>query len=284
MAILFDRGVEVTIARPQEGEFFKTEPNALIIRGFKVKFEVKRDLTNKANSCRIEISNLGEPLRAELQQKPLNIRLDAGYDDELERLFIGDLRWARSKKVPTGWLTTLQMGDGDRSLNHARTIRSYRSGIKAKTVLADLTKSMGLRIPTSVADAKELTGQFVGGLSFSGPSSKEITRLLTPKGMGWSVQDGTLQILREGESNGTQAIIISQATGMEGSPEFGPPTDKGKPPILKVRSRLKPGVSPGGVIQVESKFITGLFRVNRVVHSGDTHGTSFNSDIEARPL
>ncbi len=284
MTRLFKRGVALTLARPQAGKFFENEPNAITIRDLRVQFSIVKDLDSEPNTCDVMVTNLAERTRAEVARLPLHVRLDAGYDGELARIFTGDVIWGQSKLNGVDWETKLQLGDGSRAHGGARLNRSFKAGTSAKTVLGDLAKAHGLKLPTSIADAKELSAQFASGVTVSGPTHTELTKVLAPRGYGWSVQDGRLQILSGTGTRPDEAIVINQDAGMIGSPEFGPPGDEGKPPTMTVSVLLYPRITPGGKIKVESRSVNGLFRVERVTHVGDTHGQSWQSNIEAIPL
>jgi hypothetical protein len=57
----------------------------------------------------------------------------------------------------------------------------------------------------------------------------------------------------------------------------------GEDGYLKVKSVLQPGLRPGRGLQLQSAAYSGLFRIEKVKHEGDTHGQTWTSDIEARP-
>lgn len=277
---IFKRNVAITIAKPLG--FFVTSPNAVVVRDLRVVFQIQKSLSKDPNTCEISIFNLAERTRGEVQAKPLHVRVDAGYDGNLERLFTGDLRFAQSKRQPVDWETVLQVADGDRAIRHARVNKSYKAGVNVKQALSDIAKSMGLKMPHSVDDAKELATSFVSGLALQGPSQAEMERLLKPRGYSHSIQDGQLQILKSTTAQTGIATIIAQDTGMVGSPEFGTPDKKSGKPTLTVKTLLKPSVSPGGLIKVESDAVSGVFRVERVTHSGDTHGQDWYTTIESK--
>lgn len=289
---LFNRGVSVTLSRPLDFKVLGGEVKLVTtITGLRVTFNIEKTLSEEPNTCELQIFNLAETTRGELDKKPMNVRIDAGYDGVLERLFQGDLRWGASKHVGVDWESKIQLGDGDRSYRYARVNRSFKAGVNIKTALGEVVKSMGLKMPKSAAEATDLIKQFASGTVVHGPSQVEMTRLLEPYGMSWSIQDGGLQILKGSDPKSQDALLVSQDTGMIGTPEFGPPMSKsGKDekklgsskPILTVLSLLYPGVTPGGLIQMDARKIKGLFRVDRVVHSGDTHGPDWQTKIEAR--
>jgi len=284
MARLFRRAVEVLITRIDESSFFKVGPNAAKITGLRVAFNVEKQLSKDPNTCNIEISNLSEDTRAALQQKPLKLFLSAGYEDELKQIFAGDIRWTESMRVQTGWTTKIQVGDGERAMKNARTNRSYIGGVKYGDVIKQLTDDMGLSIPTNLSEAKEFTDRLVNGDVMQGPSSESLERMLESKGFRFSIQDETLQVLKNGEARRNIALVVNKDNGMIGTPGFGSPSQKGKPAMLKIDNLLYPEVNPGIKLQVESLTANGLFRAERVQHVGDTHGSDWTTAVEATPL
>lgn len=283
---LFDRAVAVTLSRPLERQFFGANTLVTKVTDLRVTFQIEKTLSEDPNTCEVVIYNLNEQTRGELEKKPLHVRLDAGYDGALERLFVGDARFGQSRHIGVNWESKLQLGDGDRAFRHARVNRSFKAGVDVKTALAEVTKSMGLKVPTSVAGAKELVTQFASGVVLQGPSERELSRLLKPRGFSWSIQDGSLQVIRgDGKRrDAEEAAVISQDTGMIGTPEFGLPEKKSGKPVLTVTMLLYPGLQPGGLIKMDARTIRGIFRLDRVQHSGDTHGPDWQTKIEARQL
>ena len=289
MGELFKRASQVTIARPATSgsastDFFGVGANALVVTDLRVTFQIEKNLGSDPNSATITIYNLTADTRARIEEKPLHVRIDAGYEDQLERLFVGDIRWSSSRREPPDWVTELQIGDGDRAFRYARVSRSYKSGVNQKTILAELSGNMGLKLPTNISEAKDLNDQYSSGVVLTGPTRNQMTKVLAKSGYSWSVQDGKLQALKATDKRTDQAFIVSQDTGMIGTPEFGAPEKKGKSPRLTVRMLLHPGLTPGGTIQMEAEVVKGLFRIERVSHMGDTHGQDWFSEVEAKPL
>lgn len=281
------RSIRVTIVKPLPDEFFKTNPlNAIVIEDLRVSFKCEKTLKSEPNKSEVMIYNLSAHTRAEIQKLPLYVIVEAGYNGHLEKIFEGDLRYSFSKQNFTDatWETKLEIDDGGRAFKHAYVSRAYRPGASAKALVADVAKSMGLTIPKNAAGARELIKKFSSGATLEGPSAEQMTKLLKPHGMGWSVQDGRLQILGGGALEGT-AFVISSDSGMMGSPEFTSPSKPGEPPTLKIKHRLYPALTPGRKIQPRSRAIpAGLFRLSKVTHTGDNFANDFATDIEATPL
>ncbi len=285
MSRLFKRSFQLTLAKPQPNTFFGSFlPNALIVRALKVRFKIERSLEADPNTSTISVYNLSEASRAEFQVLPMHIRLDVGYGNELSGLFAGDLMFASSKKEGMDWITTFTLGDGERSYVESRVNRSFGAGVNLKDAIGETAKSMGLKIPSNVADAKGLAGQFVSGLSVTGPSRSQMSKLLGPRGYTWSIQDGQLQILGPNDHRAEAAIRIARDTGMVESPELGAPKEPGKPPTLTAKCLINTQIIPGGRIFLDAQKLKGLFRVERVRHSGDSRDRDWYSEIEAIPL
>lgn len=286
MGRLFKREISLLVVSTSEHDFVSrvTVSNSIKITGLRVAFTIEKQLSKDPNSCELIVNNLSESTRSFLQGRPLKVYLSAGYDGELKQIFVGDVSWADSKRISTGWETAIRLGDGERAIKNARHNRSYISGTKLNSIVKDITESMGLRVPTSASDAVDLAHDLVSGTAVSGPSHRQLTQMLEAKGMRWSVQDDQMVILKNDETLPNASRVISAQTGMIGTPGFGTPEKKGKPPALSVSTLLYPELTPGGRIDLQSRTARGLFKIQSVRHSGDTHGTSWQTDVEANPI
>jgi hypothetical protein len=284
---LFKREAAVTLVRPLNSAELSAPiitPNAIVVRDLRVVAHIEKTARPEPNQCEVIIYNLAERTRKEVTQKPLYVRIDAGYDGSLSRLFTGDLRWSESVHERVTWSTRLQLGDGERSFRFGRLNRSYRAGIDARTAVAEAAKEMGLTVKLSEAAELELRSQFAGGLTMTGPAHRGLSQVLDGFGMNWSIQDSELQILMGNETAPDQVIVVSQDTGMVGTPTFGAPPEKGKSPVVTVTMLLEPRLKVNGRILLKSRNIEGLFKVQRVVHDIDSHGDPWFSTVEATRL
>lgn len=281
MSRLFKREVALSLLKLTPGQFFADgTTNSVTIRSLRVAFDLEKTLKKQPNTATVRVWNLAPATRAAFETLPVQVRLEAGYDGTPRRLFEGDVVFASSKREGVDWITEAQLGDGDRAFRFARVNRSFRGGVSARAAVEELAKSMGLKPPRSSA-LSALAAQYVSGLSLRGRSSVELTRILAPHGIGWSIQDGRLQFLRLDDVRPDQAVVINQSTGLIGSPSYGTPEKRGRKPTLHLRVLLYPDLTPGGKIAVESQTATGTFKVTRLVHSGDTHSTNWYTTIEA---
>ncbi len=211
------------------------------------------------------------------------MRLSVGYDGEenLQHLFSGDLRIADTDHSGANVETTLEMGEGDRAFQFAHVSRSY-SGVPQIKVVSDAITSLGLPVPESLKAITALSLPFTGVVH--GPAHAEVTNLLTPAGVGWSIQDGQFVALAAAQVREGEAVLIRQGDGMVGSPKIGASKKPGEAPMLHVKTLIDPRISAGGKIQVRSRDINGVFRVEHLEHSGDFRGKDWYTEVRARPV
>lgn len=271
--------------------------NTQVIEDLRIQFKVKRTLKKEPSTCEVCITNLNEESRALLQQKHDKLILEAGYKDTIAQLFSGDSRFVDQKREEADWVTKIQCGDGERAYQYRRISKSFAPGTRVSDVVAAVAQAMGLTV-TGLDKVQGLTEQFTQGYTSYGKASQELDSLLRGRGLEWSIQSGQLQILSEGGTTQDRVILLTSKpdnTGLIGSPEHGNPEKdvpvspdqfvvvgqkKQGPPILKVKALLQPGFYPGRKLQLKSESEDGVFRIQTVTHTGDTHGDAWYSELE----
>lgn len=289
-----NRRVAITIAQMKPEEFFASASangltNAIVVRNLDVRFKIEKALTEQPNTAEIEIFNASPQTRAAFEVKPSLVRIEAGYEStpgqpELAQVFEGDLMFAASAHEGVNWITRVTAAEGGRAYARASVRRSYAAGATYAQAISETAKSMGLKIPSSIKEAKELTRQFVSGISLNGASSKQLSKLLKPHGLSWSVQNGQLQILSEFGVRPDEAIVISKETGMVGSPILGAPKEPGDPVTIKVSTLLEPALLPGGRIKVIADNVDGFFKIDKVSISCTNFEQDFYSVVEGHMI
>lgn len=259
------------------------------ITDLRLAFSIEKTLGSEPNDCSITVYNLNEASRAALERRPLHVELLVGYEGEdLRRIFDGDLRWSESVPEGVRWVSSLQLGDGERVYRHARVSRSFRARTPLIDAVSEVARSMGFRPPRNLAAYPQMAIQFAAGVALSGKARHEFARLLKPYDIDWSIQDGALQILGRDDVRPDPDVIVSEETGLLGSPAFGAPPPKGKKPTLTFRSQLRAELVPGRVAQVRSRALQGganRFKVVRAVLDGDTSPSGpFTTTCEATPV
>jgi hypothetical protein len=116
----------------------------------------------------------------------------------------------------------------------------------------------------------------VNGAALLGNGAERMTDLCRSAGLEWSVQDGELQLLNVGQTlSTTKAIEVSSATGLVNSPSVD---SQG---AVEMTTLLIPGLAPGVLINVDSLFVKGGFRIEKIRYEGNTQGQEWYAHIAA---
>lgn len=282
MSELFNRDFSVTLGtrliRIRRDESDRTRPT------LRVTFKIERGTNQDPNTAQVSITNLSKENRAAIQEKNIPTIIEAGYVNNMVRLFSGNLNFARHERESVDWVSTFEAGDGSLALQSSRINESFGPGTKIDSVIKRVVECTGLG-PGNVVEElnrgnfRGALTEFKKGYTSSGKCADELKSLTESAGLNYSVQDGQIQLLREGESNGDEAVVLNRSTGLIGSPEIG------EGGIVKARSLLQGKLTPGRPVKIESLLIdSGFFRIQRVVHTGDSAGGEWYSDIEGTPL
>lgn len=284
---LFGRGVQLDVtSQPTSGGYFDgAGSSTLTITDMRVEFTIKKSIGKTPNPAVVTVTNLSKANRLALGKLPLYCTLRAGHDGQLYPLFAGNVTYGRSDIKGTDWETKLQVADGARAFSHARLEKSYQPPISVSQIVADCAATMGLSVPPEIAAVAELRQALTGGLTAFAPTRDILSRVLSRFQFSWSIQDGRLQILPDGQPNAKTPWDVNVDAGMIGSPEGSIPHKPGAVSELTIKLLLFPQVQPGDTIRVTSRaYDQALFRVNDVEHRGDTHGKEWTTSLKAAPI
>jgi hypothetical protein len=283
MSDLFNRDIAVTVGTLRIAARVKQAGGSALVAQptLRVAFAVEKSLNRDPNKAEISIYNLNDEHRKALQKKQACI-IEAGYVNTMEKLFNGDLTFVSHNRETVDWVSKMQAKDGGVQYASARINKSFRPGTQMTAVLNQAAQALGVGMGNAQqAFSGSLRGgltQFTKGVTLSGRVSDVLDKFVSSAGMEWSIQDGQLQVLQSKSTTQQFVINLSADSGMIGSPELG---EKG---IVKVRSLLMGGLLPGRKVKIESAMVTGFFRVEKVKHYGDTWGTDWYSEMEAKPV
>lgn len=282
MTILYDRRCVLQVGKAPPSNYVQQVPDALKVDGLRMTFKITLDDRPEPNSAEIAVYNLSKDSRAQLQGKGFRVILSAGYAQSVEQILSGDVRLFDHQRVDTDWVTKIEVGDGERAFKYARMSESFGAGTSMRDVISRAIKAVGQDPGNALQVAQKIAGDFATGYVAHGRAALELTRLLEPAGYTWSVQGGRLQILGPDDYTAEEGPLVSPDTGMIGTPEVGSPEKKGEPAVLKVRSLLLPRMRPGQRFEVRSSAKSGTFKASKVVHTGDTAGNDWYTEIEAK--
>lgn len=277
---LFNRTASVLV----DAEGLRTE-----IKNVRIAFRCEKTTKQTKNSATLSIYNLAAPTRAKIDKDDAQITIKAGYTDDSgeEVLFFGDVVYTNHRFVSPDIISEIELKDGANALRDKRLSESFKPGTTAKQVIDKLVSELGLPVREITADLNEA---YANGLSITGPVADSLNTILKKLNIEWSVTDGEIQIVDEFAANTDTAIVLNPKTGLIGLPGFvvdeknklKNAQDKNKK--LNIQSLLIPKLNPSRKVKIESRIVTGLYRIDSVTHEGDTHGDKWTSDLEVTAL
>jgi hypothetical protein len=254
-----------------------------VLTGLRVAFKVSKSLRRNPNKSEIRIYNLSPASRAQIEQaRNLPVKLEAGYlGSPLATYFLGELRDGKSVRDGTNIITTLNNGDGERQARTARTQRSFAPGTSVGAVVQALVQDVQLDPGNALRElGSAVLGNgmqiFAEGTNTSGNAMDALDNIARAAGFDLSVQSQALQVVRRGQSLPTTAVVLNADSGMLGSPEID---SKG---VVKFRSLMNPDITPGRPLTIQSQFLNGTYRVEKIEVSGDTGGADWYVSGEAK--
>lgn len=266
---------------------WKVQVGELSTTDLRVQFRVTKTLTKEPNTCDLRIHNFSKASRGKLTGANLPVVLEAGYQGQTGQssvIFSGQARSVDDLRERADWVTHVQCGDGEKAYQFARVNKSFGAGKTFNDVVEDVAKTLSANIGNLKDALKKDLGNFTdfkNGFTAFGRSSDVLAGLLKSKGFNFSIQQGALLVTKPGEPTNGTAIRLTPQTGLIGSPDHTPPDSEGKPATLKCKCLLNAQLIPAGLIRVASARVNGDFVIQKVEHSGDTHGQEWVTTIEA---
>lgn len=244
-----------------------------------VAFSIERSLQPEPNTAEIQVWNLNPDHRSQLEELDrVAVTVEAGYEEQTALLFSGTVRTVFTTREGPDLITTLQSGDGEKEYQQSRVNLSIAAGTPNNSVLQQVTKALGVNEGNLSSAVLPTAPLFPQGGVLSGSASQIMTRITQSLGFEWSIQEGALQLLLANAPLAATATLLKSDTGLVGSPSVD---SEG---ILTAQSLLIPEIFPGRLIVLESERLSGNYRVEKCNYSGDTAGSDWYIDLEAKKL
>lgn len=262
----------------------------LSIKGLRVVFGITHDLFGYPQQAKFDIYNLSRDRINQIQDEFQGIYFAAGYAGDVKQIFNGQIRNVVHTKRGTETVTEIYAGNAERALKEAFSVHSFEPGTDLETIIYTITGDMQ---GVTIANLDGINRKITSDRTFSGPSRKVLDALSSEFEFWWSVIDGQLYTFgKEGALTEEDTLLINKNTGMIDSPSV---TEIG----ANVKILLNPNATPFKIIQIESAtpnislgdlnfrkvnktMGAGLYRINKVVHSGDTRSSEWFSTITGK--
>ena len=248
------------------------------VSGLRVAFDIDKTPQSTANNAKISIYNLNESNRDLLKNDKENlfIILEVGYQDEIDQLWVGDIKRSTTGRKGADFVTTIESEDGGQAIREARIDKSYAPGTNIKSIIGDLANTLkdagGVAIGTLSRVKDEVTQN---GFTASGISKIVLDDLAEKQDLEWSIQDNEVQFLEPDQDTGEEVVLLTPETGLIGSPVSREKGIEFKALIQTTKIR------PGRPVKIQSRQFDGLYRINKAKYQGDTHDKAWYITAEA---
>lgn len=256
----------------------------LIQEPLTVKFSIPFSDSSDVNTNTIKVYNLRDSTIKSIQINTLAL-LQAGYESDYGNIFNGYL-----KSLGTVWegvdkVTSFVCADAPSAYLKEKFKKTYGKGTKASVIVKDIAAFAGLKI----GDIK-LPVDFVyrSGKTLNGTPHKLLTAIAKDCKAKMHITKNALY-MRDKNVGTNLALVISQETGLIDKPEvIENEVNEGKKKTTrkgyKLKMLLNPRIDTDVIIQLTSKAVTGIFRVEKGEHKGDTSGNEWFTECEVYPL
>lgn len=253
--------------------------------GLRVTFAIEKTDTRTANKATITIANLSRDTRARIEAAgQQRVILEAGYTNAVGAVFTGTAYRANTKQVGADLITTLECADGGKEIGRQAGAWSFSRGASVAAIVGELVAALGLPLSSGsrIAPSRPTLPR---AWAFAGGVAGALDSITAATGLVWSVQDGQVQVFDAADvSDGSEAVRLSAASGMVGSPE--PVEVKEGDKVVgrvSVVALIQPQIRPSRVVEVDSIVrpeLSGVYVVRKQKITGDSHGPDWTTTLE----
>lgn len=245
----------------------------------RVGFEVKKGIKSSPNSAAVTIYNMSPQNRSNLTPG-MFVTILAGYGSQMQLLSVGVIDTAKSVRDGPSISTTIECLDGASAITQVMINQTWGDNTPLWQIFQDIATAM--QIPSAANPAGVSAGAVLGlppdvfqfGYVAFGKAATVLDTLCRPRGLEWSIQNGGLQILPKGAHSGDEAEVVSYQTGLVGVPSL----NKG---VCEFTCLLNPSIAPGKLVYLDSRDVTGFYKVRGGKWEGDTHDNKWTCSVEA---
>ncbi len=265
---------------------------ALDVSQLRCTFMVEKSMAEEPNLSHVTIYNLSAETENSIIVSGNDIVIEAGYEGEqYGMIFRGNVvQPIRSKEEGVTYALQLISQDGDKFLNGGVISTSFRKGQTQRSIANELTSKASNptqtgAISSSLDNVKLARGKVVFGLS-----RDYLRQISRSQDATFYVNDGVVNIVKATDLPAGQILSLGPDSGLIGTPEQ---TENG----IKGKCLLNPRINLNTFIHIDNSIIRmqkaqagetakqldsdGIYRVIKLIHSGDTRGNDWYTEFEA---
>jgi len=255
-----------------------------------IKFSVPFGDNDKVDTIDIQVYNLKDETINSIAANKEAI-LSAGYVDDSGVIFSGALKKKETKWEGLDKITTFKCIDC--TLDYTKTVikRTYGRNTPASLILRELARDAGL----AIGDI-DLPVDFIyrSGKALNGKIKFLVSEIAKDCEAKLHINKGRIYV-RDRVKGDNLGLDISKETGLIDEPEEVEEemkdekgsklkNDKKKIKGYKIKVLLNHRITTDVIIKLTSRKVSGVFRVSKGEHKGDTSGQEYYTECEVVPV
>ena len=254
-----------------------------IEKPFTMRATIVRNTLASANRATIEFINLGRPTRNQIYKDRFSTteywqtRLQAGYNNRLHEIYVGNIYEAYSFKDKTEWKTVIDGFDGMHAIQNGFTSMTVDKNTTKKHIIQRIVNDMPNLVAGSLGSLTN--GSSPRGKALLGQSSEIINR---ETGGQFFIDKEKLHVLANNE------VLPGQIIKLE--PDDLLSTPRRRATFLDVKVLFQPQVQVGQMYEIESleSRYNGQYKIMGFTHNIEISGAqsgsaTTNISLEFRP-
>lgn len=265
---------------------------ALDVSQLRCTFRVEKSMSEEPNLSEVTIYNLSAETENTIIVGGNDIVVEAGYEGEqYGMIFKGNVvQPLRNKEDGVTYSLQLISQDGDKFLNGGIISASFRKGQTQRNIANELTNKASNPVQTGAISSDLDNVKLARGKVVFGLSKDYLRQISKSQDAVFYVNDGVVNIVKATDLPPGEIFSLGPDSGLIGAPEQ---TENG----IKGKCLLNPRINLNSLIHIDNSIIRmqkiqagqtarqlnsdGVYRVIKLVHSGDTRGDDWYTEFEA---
>ena len=235
-----------------------------------INFSIEKSDADTANTGSISLWNLNAAQLAILSQKDCEIELLAGYGTKMAKIATGNVTFLSSSSDGADKVTEIEFAESRVELRDTYISLSYAGRLNSKTVWLAVARNLGMATAFSEG---AVFPDIKNGFSFVGAARGALDKLGKLCNLKWSIQNGVLQVFKHNEAIRNKAYLLNEDTGLLDVPRqitIASSDENGAEMHgWEITYLLNGAIGINDCVKVESKIISGVYRVMNITMSGD---------------
>lgn len=231
-----------------------------------LEFNLEFDTSSEANVGSIKVFNLSATTIEALEPNE-EITIKAGYQEDLGVIFVGVIVSTSTKWQGADKETEIILGDHSDKWLKTTVNQTWEVDSSASQIVQDVANILPLEVG-QIEISKDK--KYPKGKNFSCTCKEALEELARDLALKLHIVKGKIYFRAEEEGT-KEVVVLNKDSGLIASPQLLTGQQKKEAKSYKVQSLLNYKIESDGVIKIESKTITGLYRVTKAKHllSGD---------------